>query len=435
MKKIILLTVSTILILLKTSFGQDSLYYRSAVYANNIALRAITSGDVFNNGHSTIIIGDENYHLLFLNWENEILTILDTLVVPCAITWQIDVKDVNNDRYNELIVSGFNTSQDTGSSIIYKYNQNFVTEWDTTGFYYPTFVIGDIDNDQNNEIALCDYGENQNTKLMVLSYQNRVYHLDFSQILLDPYNYSSFHHPIIADFNGDGNNELAVANNSAYTLLFGFDGSTYTQLNSLGPCTGGALRVSAGNVDDDPAEELLNGTNSGLIEVLSYSSNWNFVQDWGTDIGRLAYRFAVNNIDQDIESEFAVIHSNTDSYYNGQVSVFDHVSGNFEMIWNDTLGNGWREVHLSDIDQDNSVELLVLVNDSLIIYETQTTTVGIKDNYSNIPKEFLLKQNYPNPFNPVTKIRYNVPQNSKVKINVYDLAGHRVKILVNEYKT
>jgi hypothetical protein len=45
-----------------------------------------------------------------------------------------------------------------------------------------------------------------------------------------------------------------------------------------------------------------------------------------------------------------------------------------------------------------------------------------------------LFDNYPNPFNPTTKIKYQLPELSKVKLTVYDVLGREVKILVNEEK-
>jgi arabinoxylan arabinofuranohydrolase len=51
-----------------------------------------------------------------------------------------------------------------------------------------------------------------------------------------------------------------------------------------------------------------------------------------------------------------------------------------------------------------------------------------------LPKEYKLHQNYPNPFNPVTQITYTLPQNTRVKIELYDLLGKRVKVLENEQK-
>ncbi|MCH7516212.1 MAG: T9SS type A sorting domain-containing protein, partial [Bacteroidetes bacterium] len=51
-----------------------------------------------------------------------------------------------------------------------------------------------------------------------------------------------------------------------------------------------------------------------------------------------------------------------------------------------------------------------------------------------IPTEFALYQNYPNPFNPSTKIRYQLPQESKVIIKLYDILGAEVITLLNEKK-
>ena len=48
------------------------------------------------------------------------------------------------------------------------------------------------------------------------------------------------------------------------------------------------------------------------------------------------------------------------------------------------------------------------------------------------PSAFRLDQNYPNPFNPLTTIRYYLPKNSQVKINVYNSSGRRVTELVNK---
>ena len=49
-----------------------------------------------------------------------------------------------------------------------------------------------------------------------------------------------------------------------------------------------------------------------------------------------------------------------------------------------------------------------------------------------IPTEYALYQNYPNPFNPTTKIRYQLPQESKVIIKLYDILGSEVITLLNE---
>jgi len=48
-----------------------------------------------------------------------------------------------------------------------------------------------------------------------------------------------------------------------------------------------------------------------------------------------------------------------------------------------------------------------------------------------VPCEYLLHQNYPNPFNPVTRISFSLPQDSKVKLQIFNGLGEIVSEPVN----
>lgn len=50
------------------------------------------------------------------------------------------------------------------------------------------------------------------------------------------------------------------------------------------------------------------------------------------------------------------------------------------------------------------------------------------------PQVYSLSKNYPNPFNPTTTIEYAIPSSGKVELVVYNMAGQKVRTMVNETK-
>lgn len=58
-------------------------------------------------------------------------------------------------------------------------------------------------------------------------------------------------------------------------------------------------------------------------------------------------------------------------------------------------------------------------------------SVGIGDLPNAIPKSIELIGNYPNPFNPETRIEFSLTESSVIRLEIFDLAGKKVKTLVN----
>lgn len=68
---------------------------------------------------------------------------------------------------------------------------------------------------------------------------------------------------------------------------------------------------------------------------------------------------------------------------------------------------------------------------SLMILTTLST--GIED-HGNMPQTFTLTQNYPNPFNARTTIRYILSQAGKVSLEIFNIIGEKVAVVIDEFE-
>ncbi|MEO1020959.1 MAG: zinc-dependent metalloprotease [Bacteroidota bacterium] len=66
---------------------------------------------------------------------------------------------------------------------------------------------------------------------------------------------------------------------------------------------------------------------------------------------------------------------------------------------------------------------------------TLETSVSLNTEDASLPTTVSLRQNYPNPFNPSTIIRFGVPRNEVVKLEVFDILGRKIATPVDGRKT
>ncbi|NOS86215.1 MAG: T9SS type A sorting domain-containing protein [Ignavibacteria bacterium] len=118
-----------------------------------------------------------------------------------------------------------------------------------------------------------------------------------------------------------------------------------------------------------------------------------------------------------------------------------YITGDFGRIYKTTnFGANWGYQNINLTNNINSISFLnsntgFIVGSGGMIRKTTNAggiILGVFSNNENIPLSFFLYQNYPNPFNPVTKIKFDIPNQSIAKIIIYDLLGREVTILVNE---
>jgi hypothetical protein len=73
-----------------------------------------------------------------------------------------------------------------------------------------------------------------------------------------------------------------------------------------------------------------------------------------------------------------------------------------------------------------------VLSDGYFTIKAETTGVREERKPENLPEKFVLHQNYPNPFNPSTKIEFSLSERARVRLEIYDITGRRVKRLLDE---
>ncbi len=107
---------------------------------------------------------------------------------------------------------------------------------------------------------------------------------------------------------------------------------------------------------------------------------------------------------------------------------------------NETSGTGAIATNVDD-DADDETLTVALgdLPDGMQPGAPSSVELTIKDAQSatsvegeeEIPEAFALEQNYPNPFNPSTTIRFALDKAQRVRLAVYDLLGHEIRVLID----
>jgi hypothetical protein len=206
---------------------------------------------------------------------------------------------------------------------------------------------------------------------------------------------------------------------SVYAFPGGITGRTLkTSTSGCGGCHGSTFNAEVSVVISGP-DTLVTGQTSQYSLTITKASKLGAGLDIATRRGTL------NPVSSNIHlSSGELTHNNDIPMTNGTVTVqFNFVApgtAGADTIWatgiatnsnNGTGGDDWNWA----------------ISKKIVI----RTPTAVKNISGEIPDNFLLKQNFPNPFNPSTKIQFNIPKNSFVKLSVFDVSGKEIEVLTN----
>ncbi|MFC2092581.1 hypothetical protein ACFLSV_01650 [Bacteroidota bacterium] len=302
-----------------------------------------------------------------------------------GVNWSLT--SLNNQSGNVLLINGNNIYTGTYNGVFNSTNNG--QNWEQIGLENRSIWALTIHG--NNIFAGTDFGHG-----VYRSTNNR---LSWTQTSLGDINF-------ISSLVMSGNNVFAGdwALNSVF--LSSDTGNTWTQIS-------------------------LGGTPTEVVLCLAVKGNFMFA---GVDNGGVfrssnsGFNWAQTSLSMGGVTSFAI----KDNYIFASDFLFGEVylSSNNGTSWE--LKNQGLSSQIDVWSLTTTSQYVFAGTDSSVWRRSFTEIIGIQKISELVPSSFSLSQNYPNPFNPVTKIRFELPKSSFVKLIVYDILGREVVTLVNE---
>jgi len=351
--------------------------------------------------------------------------------------YSVSIGDLNGDGMNDIAVANYhsntvsvflNTTAPGATTPSFSAKTDF-----TTGGSPYSVSIGDFNGDGKLDMAVADAGPLHTVSVLLNTTSPGATTPSFS----DKTDFTTGTNAIsvsIGDFNGDGKNDMAVANNGSNTVSVllnitapgaatpsfsaktDFTTGSVPYSVSMGDFNGdGKLDMAVANCSSNTVSVLLNNVVLLLpVELTSFTASTNgstVMLNWHTAT-------EVNNYGFEIERR--AVNSEQSTVNSWQKIGFMKGAGTSnapkEYSYSDATGfTGCYVYRLKQIDNDGSYK-----------YSTEAeVTIGA-------PITFALSQNYPNPFNPSTMISFDLPAKSFISLKVFDLLGREVATIVSE---
>lgn len=267
------------------------------------------------------------------------------------------------------------------------------------------------------------FGVDQNQELYILSFNGKIYRITPTSPIVAP-SYLRIGSTLNGEINllwkDNSNNESGfiierqIGTSAAFFIIDSVDANV-TSFSDVVSDTGlYTYRIRGYDVSNQSGYSNEASINVSIIpvELTSFiaelnSGKVNLLWKTASELNNAGFEIERKNINQEWESIGFVVGNGTTTESQSYSFVDQTVSKAPSPI----------SYRLKQIDFDGTFE-----------YSNEVSIVIIALN------DFILYQNYPNPFNPTTKIGFQLPKQTYVKISIINSLGEIVKTIVNELK-
>ena len=260
-------------------------------------------------------------------------------------------------------------------------------------------AVADVNNDGSDEVCYVVYGDGglneDQGDLIVVDYSPGENPLENLQD----------HVAVVAEDFGAFYGGIYDVDQNGYPNIFGgLNGIKSAECNGGNPLDPSSYTVTT--IDDGtdrmPKEFTITDSAGVLDTVVSLGS--------GVFVSKVQAEFNGNPIDFDNDGNYEIIVSHQGNHAK---TTYKYAT------WN---GSGYDTTSTEVQNERNWI---------VAVYEFGESSVSVQPIQFIHPEDYVLSQNYPNPFNNATTIKFEIPIEKTVSLNIYNEAGQLVKTLIN----
>ncbi len=340
--------------------------------------RCVVVSDIDSDGDMDVVGAGEGYSYdgIISWWENDgAQNFTEHLIIDFfENAYAVDAVDIDGD--NDIDLLGVSNWGHEVSWWENDGNRGFTQHWVASNFRYPYSVAGvDLDRDGDMDVVAgaayeeVSWFENIGDQVFI---RHMISHVD-----------SCFATSLdLVDFDGD--NDLDILTNDLWhhkVYCFVNDGTQNFSLQTVDEYFYGCWNIKSADIDND-----------GDLDVAGAAWRDSAIT-WWENLGNFSFER----------------HDLTRNFSKARAAV------------------------PADLDNDGDVDIVAAAEraDKITWWESDFAT-GLNDNIGlNLPGKPLISSIYPNPFNAFTVITYDLPEDSYIRIGLYDILGREVIVVAD----